>query len=88
LLILTIWSIVAPTAVSAGLQIRKRLCRLRAKISGIADELAVTIEAELAGDVDDATGAGDLDHVAVAGRLGDGGRIEEADVVDQLDLLG
>src|SRR6266516_5292178 len=77
------WSTVAPDGGERRLQILERLRRLRAKIAGSAGELAVNIEAELAGDIDDAAGAGHLDHMGVSGRRGHRGRIEETDVVDQ-----
>src|SRR5262249_2462644 len=48
------------------LEVLEGLHRLQPEIAG---DLALAVDAELAGDVDDAGGGGRLDHVGVAGRL-------------------
>src|SRR5260221_10994142 len=58
-------------------QILERLYRLP---PDVAAELALAVDAELTGDVDDAPQRGDLDHMGVAGRLSQRLRINESDL--------
>jgi len=66
-----------------GFQVLERLHRLQAKV---AAQFAVAVEPELAGDIDEAGGGRGLDHVGVAGRLGQGLWINEADLVHGVPL--
>src|SRR6266702_6374290 len=59
------------------LEVDEGLLRLGAKIAGCADDLAIEIEAELAGNEDDPPRPGRLDHVGVSGGLGDRIGVEE-----------
>ena len=63
-------------AVECGLEIFEHLRRLGAKIPRFG-HLAGHVVAELTGDVDDAAGTGDLDHMGIAAWLGDGRRVEK-----------
>src|SRR5262249_17859758 len=54
------------------------LCRLRLEIAGRADEVAVAVEAQLTGDIDDATRHRRLHNMRVAGLLGASIRLQEA----------
>ena len=67
-----------------GFQVFERLHRLQAKV---AAQFAVAVEAELAGDIDEAGGGRGLDHVGVAGRLGQCLWINEADLVHGVPLF-
>ena len=53
------------------LEVLERLHRLGPEVAG---DVAVGLQAELARDIDDPAGAGDLDHMGVAAGLGDGRR--------------
>src|SRR4029077_7678750 len=59
-------------------QVLERLGRLSSEVARRAGELAGGITPGLTGDVDSATGAGHLDYMGVAWRLGYGRRIDEA----------
>src|SRR5262245_65423321 len=63
--------------VERRLQVPKRLLGLRLEP---VCHFAAGVETELARDIDDSRWPGDLDHVGIAGRLGDGRRIDEARV--------
>jgi len=67
-----------------GFQVLERLHRLQAKV---AVQFAVTVEPELAGDIDEAGGGRGLDHVGVARWLGQGLWINEANLVHGAPLL-
>lgn len=67
-----------------GFQVLERLHRLQAKV---AAQFAVAVEPELAGDIDEAGGGRGLDHVGVAGRLGQGLWINEADLAHGVPFL-
>jgi hypothetical protein len=58
-------------------EILERLHRLP---PDVAAELALAVDAELTGDVDDASRRGDLDHMGIAGRLSQRLRIDESDL--------
>src|SRR5262245_951656 len=57
-----------------GFQILERLHRLPPKV---ADDLAVAVDPELAGDIDDPPRRGDFDHMGIAGRPAQRLRIDE-----------
>ena len=59
------------------LEVDEGLLRLGAKITGRADDLAVEVEAELAGNEDDPPRPGRLDHMGVSDGLGDRVRVEK-----------
>ena len=61
-----------------GLQVLEHLLGLRPKVAG--RELAVAIGAELAGDVDGAAGADDLDHLRIGRRPHQAFGIDEAEL--------
>jgi hypothetical protein len=52
--------------------------RLHCLLPEVADNLAVAVDPQLSGDVDDARRRGDLDHMGVAGRLSQCLRIDES----------
>ncbi len=68
---------VQPTQARAGLEIAEDLIRLRLEVP-LADELALRIESDLAGDVDEPAAA-HLRDMRIAGRCGELGRIDEID---------
>jgi hypothetical protein len=81
---LTTWWNCAPTAASAAFRFSNVCTALQAKV---AAQFAVAVEPELAGDIDEAGGGRGLDHVGVAGRLGQGLWINKADLVHGAPLL-